>query len=126
MVDPAKAIKAGEQLGTELARSGARLLVYGGPFVEADVVRGFVAGKPANDRSILMWYSKDQEPPPFPEEASHPNLFERRAERGADWEIAFYRSISRADGLILIGGANATKILRSGCDRHEDADTDAG
>lgn len=110
MADPAKAKRAAEQLGAELARVGARLLVYGGPYLEADVVRGFVAGVPANDRSILMWYSKDQEPEPFVEEQRHPNLFDRRAERGPDWEIAFYRSISRADGLIIIGGANATKI----------------
>ena len=71
MKDTAKAKMAAEQLGTELARRGARLLVYGGPFLESDVVRGFVGGKPAEDRSILMWYTKDQEPPPFPEEASH-------------------------------------------------------
>src|ERR1700756_4921086 len=55
--DPAKAKKAAEELGTELAQRGARLLVYGGPFLETDVVRGFVGGKPANDRSILMWYT---------------------------------------------------------------------
>jgi hypothetical protein len=109
MKKPAKARKAAEELGTELAQRGARLLVYGGPFLEADVVRGFVAGKPPEDRSVLMWYSKDQEPPPFAEEADHPNLFERRSGRGADWEIAFYRSIARADGVILIGGGNATK-----------------
>jgi hypothetical protein len=82
MRDAAKARKAAEELGAELARRGARLLVYGGLFVEADVVRGFVAAKPPKDHSILMWYSKDQEPPPFPEEANHPSLFERRAERG--------------------------------------------
>ncbi len=110
MTDPAKAKKAAEQLGAELARRGARLLVYGGPFLETDVVSGFVAGKPANDRSILMWYSKDQEPTPFPEERNNPNLFERRVQRGADWETAFYRSMARADGLVLIGGANATNI----------------
>jgi hypothetical protein len=110
MRDPAKAKKAAQELGTELARCGARLLVYGGPFLEAEVVRGFVAGKPAKDHSILMWYSQENEPPPFAEEAEHPNLFERRSEPGADWEIAFYRSIARADGVILIGGGNATKI----------------
>src|SRR5262249_15713871 len=93
-----------------LAQRGARLLVYGGEFLEEHVVRGFVAGKPAKDRSILMWYTKDQEPPPFPEESSHPNLFERRFERGADWELAVYRSITRAVGLIVIGGETATKI----------------
>src|ERR1022692_4132731 len=75
MKDPAKARRAAEELGSELAQRGARLLVYGGPFLEADVVRGFVAGKPAEDHSILMWYTKDQEPPPFAEESSHPNLF---------------------------------------------------
>jgi len=110
MKDAAKAKKAAQELGTELARRGARLLVYGGPFLEADVVRGFVAGKPAKDRSISMWYSKDQEPPPFAEETDHPSLFERRSERGADWEIAFYRSVARADAVILIGGGNATSI----------------
>lgn len=110
MKDPAKAKQAAEELGAELAQRGARLLVYGGPFVEADFVRGFAAGKPAQDRSILMWYSKDQEPEPFAEEKNHPNLFDRRAEKGADWETAFYRSIGRADGLILIGGGNATMI----------------
>ena len=110
MKDPKKAKQAAEELGVELAKHGARLLVYGGPFLEEDVVRGFVSGRPAKDRSILMWYTKDQEPPPFAEEASHPNLFVRRSERGANWEIAFYRSIARADGVILIGGGNATHI----------------
>jgi hypothetical protein len=44
MKDPAKAKKAAEELGTELAQRGARLLVYGGPFVEADVVRDLSPG----------------------------------------------------------------------------------
>ena len=96
MKNPAKAITAAEEIGTELAKRGARLLVYGGPFIEADVVRGFVAGKPAEDRCIVKWYTKDQEPPPFPEESSHPKLFEQRVEKGVDWEIAFYRSIAMA------------------------------
>jgi hypothetical protein len=109
-VKAAKAKEAAEELGAELARCGARLLVYGGPFIEADVVRGFVAGRPAKDHSIVMAYSKDQEPPPFVEEAAHPNLFDRRSMRGADWEVAFFRSIARADGVILIGGENATLI----------------
>jgi hypothetical protein len=111
MKDTVRAKKAAEDLGSELAKRGARLLVYGGPFIEADVVRGFVAGKPAEDRSIIMCYSKDREPPPFAEEKGQPKLFERRAEKGADWEIAFYRAIARADGVVLIGGGNATKIV---------------
>src|SRR5688572_18979052 len=107
-----KANKAAEELGAELARNSARLLVYGGPFLEVDVVRGFVAAKPKQDHSILMWFTIGNEPPPFAEESSSPRLFERRGERGKDWEVAFYRSVAQADGIILIGGGNATKISR--------------
>lgn len=110
MKDPAKAKKAAEELGSELAKSGARLLVYGGPFLEADVVRGFVAGKPTEDKRIVKWYSQGKEPPPFAEEATNPKLFDPRLEGGADWEIAFYRSVTNAKGVILLGGGNATKI----------------
>lgn len=108
--DSAKVKKAAEELGAELASRGARLLVYGGAYLEADVVRGFVAAKPKHDDSIEMTYTKGNVPPPFPEEATHPKLFRRRSERGADWEVAFYRAITRADGIILMGGGSATKI----------------
>ena len=110
MPDPAKAKQAAQQLGTELAQRGARLLVYGGPYLEADVVKGFVAAKPAEDKCIVMWYSSDKVPPAFPEETGNEKLFDRRTERGADWETAFYRSITRADGVVLLGGGNATKV----------------
>jgi hypothetical protein len=111
MVDPPTAKRAAEALGAELAQRGARLLVYGGPFLEADVVRGFVAGKPSKDHVVVKWYSEDEKPPPFAEEATHGKLFETHSEKGADWEIAFYRSIARANGLIIIGGAKATGIV---------------
>ena len=111
MKDPAKARKAAEDLGEELAKRGTHLLVYGGPFIEADVVRGFIRGNPTEDRSILKWYTKDQEPPPFQEESTHPKLFDSRVEKGVDWEIAFYRSITRADGIVLIGGDYSTKVV---------------
>jgi len=108
--DNVQAKKAAEELGAELAKQGARLLVYGGPFLETDVVRGFVAAKPKTDNSIIMWFTIGNEPPPFPEESTNPKLFKRINERGVDWEVAFYRSITRADGIILMGGGNATKI----------------
>jgi hypothetical protein len=39
--DPEKAKAAAEQPGAELAHKGVRLLVYGGPFPERDIARGF-------------------------------------------------------------------------------------
>ena len=63
--DNVNAKEAAEQLGAELAKQGTRLLVYGGPFLEMDVVRGFVAAKPKTDNSIIMWFTIGNEPPPF-------------------------------------------------------------
>lgn len=108
--NPQNAIRAAEELGAELAKRGARLVVYGGQFLEADVVRGFVAANPSRDHSILMWFTNDQKPTPFAEQAARPKLFQERSERGPDWEIAFYRAITRADGIILMGGGYSTKI----------------
>lgn len=108
--DSTEAKRAAEELGVELAKRGARLLVYGGPYLEADVVRGFVGAKPKRDHSIEMRYTKGHEPLPFPEEATHPKLFRRYSERGADWEVAFYRAITRSDGIIVMGGGDATRI----------------
>ena len=76
MKDPATAKKAAQEIGTEFAQRGARLLVYGRPFLEVDVVQGFVAGKPAEDHSIIMWYTKDQEQLALGEETNHPSLSE--------------------------------------------------
>jgi hypothetical protein len=60
------------------------VLVYGGPLLEADARCGFVAGKPSEDHSILMRYTNDEEPPPFPEEKNYLKLFERRSEKDTD------------------------------------------
>jgi hypothetical protein len=98
------------ELGDQLARRNARLMVYGGPYLEKDVVSGYVKANPRQDHSILMWYSQEQMPPPFSEEATHPKLFKRRADQGTEWEVAFYRSIASADAVLLMGGGRATKI----------------
>jgi hypothetical protein len=110
LANPPLARKAAEELGAELAKRNVRLLVYGGPFLEADVVRGYVGARPKADKSVLMWYSQGQVPPPFAEEAAHPKLFDRHVDSGTDWETAFYRSITSADGVLLMGGANSAKI----------------
>lgn len=110
--DPAKARQAAEELGAELAKRNLRLIVYGGPFLEADVVRGYVAARPKADKSIVMSYSSGQKPPLFAEQGQKANqkLFDDRIDNSADWETAFYKSVASADGLLLMGGGNSAKI----------------
>lgn len=103
-------VKAMEELGRELAKRGARLLVYGGPYAEADAVRGYVAAGPKKDRCIVKWFSSNHPPPPFVEERTHPRLFDERIEKGPNWEVAFYRSLAKADAILLVGGGGATMI----------------
>jgi hypothetical protein len=55
MNDPKKAKQAAVELGTELAKRGARLLVYGGPFLEADVVEGFVVPWVWGKNAFEVW-----------------------------------------------------------------------
>lgn len=109
-IDPVSGSAAAEELGRELAKRGARLLVYGGPYAEADAVRGYVAAGPKADRCIVKWFSHGHAPPPFAEEATRPRLFDERIEKGPNWEVGFYRSLVRADAVIVIGGGNATMI----------------
>ena len=62
LVDAAKAQAAAEQLGAELARRRTRLLVYGGPFLEAHVVRGYVAANPTHEFTKggdISWWWRD-------------------------------------------------------------------
>jgi hypothetical protein len=100
-------------LGNELAKRGCGLVVYDAGFIEADVVKGYVAAKPRSDpreAPILIRQPQDGKFTAFNEEATHPKLFERRADKTGQWEVSFYRSLADSDGLILLGGAYSTSI----------------
>jgi hypothetical protein len=42
----------------------------------------------------------------FPEYTTHRHAFEERRDASDSWEVSFYRSLSRADGVALIGADN--------------------
>jgi hypothetical protein len=110
-IDETKAIA--KALGTEIAKRGHGLLVYDANFIEADAVEGYVAANPTPSstlRPIIIRQPQDGKLVPFKEEATHPTLFERRADKSGLWEVSFYRSLADSDGLILLGGAYSTSI----------------
>lgn len=100
-------------ISAEIARRGCRLLVYDSDnqFIEGEAVSGFVKATKGTLGSIVVRQPQIREPKLFREEASQPELFERRVDSSDQWEVSFYRSIADdADGVVLIGGANSVLI----------------
>jgi hypothetical protein len=110
VTDPAAARQACEDLGRELAKSGWDVVVYSAKrmFIEADVVRGYVAYTPASPGSIHVHSPLGKGS--FDELRRHPELFDVRADSSRDWEVSFYRSLAGCDGVILIGGGRSTLV----------------
>ncbi|HEX6705802.1 MAG TPA: hypothetical protein VF169_13650 [Albitalea sp.] len=112
-VDVAKAREAARLLGETLAKRGHGLIVYDARFIEADVVSAYVAANPKmpeRGAPIIVRQAPMPDNVAFPEEQTHPALFDRIPDSANRWEVTFYRRLADADGLILLGGANATSV----------------
>jgi hypothetical protein len=102
---------AAEHLGRAFAQRGCRILVYSSDpaFIELDLVRGYAGSKDAQPQSIDVLYPINQRPS-FPEENDKGELFNFIPDANPEWEVSFYRSLRRADGVILLGGGTSTLI----------------
>jgi hypothetical protein len=112
-VDVAK--QACEELGRELAKAGYRIVVYSSnpAYIEADIVRGYVASNLAKPQSIEIRYPQSigqGNPPSFPEQKTHPSLFDERPDTHSNWQVSFYASLKDASGVLLLGGASSALI----------------
>ena len=106
----AEARQTAELLGAALAQRGYGIVVYAGAYVESDVVRGYVR-KGRAKKSIRMFCPAEQKgPDSFPEYAAHKALFDHHVDDSHDWEVSFYGSLARVDGVLLIGGARSSFI----------------
>ncbi|MFI9360084.1 hypothetical protein ACIG5E_03315 [Kitasatospora sp. NPDC053057] len=106
------AARAAEEIGAALAAQGCDLMVYSSSpaFLEHHVVTGYLAGAPVAARSIRVRPPFDHPRIDFAEMEQHEKAFEVRHEAGADWEVAFYRSLSEVQGIVLIGGGRTTLV----------------
>lgn len=109
--DAASAPAACEALGRALAEADCDIVVYSSAsdFVEAHVVRGYIASGKARPESIQVRYP-DGGDGDFPEMGEFPDVFHVRPDVSRAWEVSFYRSLFDADGLVLIGGGQSTLV----------------
>lgn len=105
-----------QQLGAALAEAGFGLVVYfsNDQSLEPHVVRGFVAALPADESTMCIdvRYSEAQRGQVvFPEQTSHPKLFQEDTFPGPNWEAPFYRSLAArdsVDAVLLMAGGQST------------------
>ena len=107
--------QACEELGRELAKSGYRIVVYSSApaFIEADIVRGYIASNQAIPKSIEIRYPQSigqGNPPSFPEQQTHSSIFDERPDTHPHWQVSFYASLKDASGVLLLGGAGSALI----------------
>ncbi|EGV28616.1 hypothetical protein ThidrDRAFT_3608 [Thiorhodococcus drewsii AZ1] len=107
----AEARWACKALGEALAKGGWRLAVYSErpDFIEADVVRGYVASGAAETGSVLCYYPQGSTCR-FAERTQTPDVFRDVIDPSDDWEVSFYRSLLEVDAALILGGASSTLI----------------
>jgi hypothetical protein len=110
------AFGAARALGKELARAKHRVLVFSSnpSFVEADMVAGYVASGEALPKSIVILYPRDRDPNihgDFPEQTTHPALFDPKTDPHPRWEASYYQSLPDVKGILMMGGGHATLIM---------------
>jgi len=105
----AEARKACEELGRELATQGCDIVVYSNDpkFIEADIVRGYVASGKAVAGSIHVRapYGKATG---FEGFTQQPDLFDHKPDSRKQWEVPFFRSLSSTNGILIVGGGRST------------------
>jgi hypothetical protein len=99
------------ELGSELAQQGWNIAVYSSDptLIEADVVKGFISQGTGSEGSITCYYPRGANIS-FPEMASHSPLFRNVVDPSDDWEVSFYRSLEKVDGILVLGGGPTTLI----------------
>jgi hypothetical protein len=111
--DPLATQDMAKKLGDALARAGYGLIVYSASpgLIERYVVNGFVASGKAKPRSIIVFSPfGSTKAAAFVEREKHDELFDIRQDNNTGWEVSFFRSLSRTDGVVMIGGGQSTLI----------------
>jgi hypothetical protein len=110
VTDSLAARHACEELGCQLAAAGWDLVAYSvkPKFIEADVVRGYIASGKATPGSIHVRSPLGKGN--FAEYDEKPELFDVKFDPTADWEVAFYRSLADCDGVLVMGGGRSTFV----------------
>ncbi len=104
--------QACEDLGRALSLAGCDLVVFSSKptYVEGQVVRGYAdASSPANPGKVIARPPSHGEVEfDLPADTAAQVVVKR--DTSGEWELSYYRSLIAADGVILLGGGQSTRI----------------
>jgi hypothetical protein len=111
------AIKAAQELGQALAKSGSTIVVYSDKewFLERHVLEGYLdyfKQNPNKKGSVEVHFPKlvdENDVTPFNNYLDN-TMFTFKGPIGDKWEISFYRSLADVDGALFLGGGRSSLI----------------
>ena len=112
---PLKNVEHGEQacleLGRAIAKAGCDLAVFSSKpkYVEARVVHGYAAALTTGKPGRLVVYVPSHAEVLFDVPKDRVEVV-IRTDTSGEWELPYYRALSSADGVVLIGGGRSTRI----------------
>jgi hypothetical protein len=112
---PLKNLEHGEQacqeLGRAIAKAGCDLAVFTSKpkYVEAWVVQGYAEASTADKPGRVVAHLPSHAEVAFDVPKDKVEVV-TRTDTSGEWELPYYRALSSADGVVLIGGGQSTRI----------------
>ncbi|HEY0698726.1 MAG TPA: hypothetical protein VGD43_13065, partial [Micromonospora sp.] len=113
---PVRSVELGaaacRELGGALAQAGCDLLIFSSKpaYVEADVVAGYVAVATVDDPGRVVARPPKGATVSFDLPVESGVSLQVEPDTSGEWELAYYRSLLRSDGVLLVGGGQSTRI----------------
>ncbi|MEU3438164.1 hypothetical protein [Streptomyces sp. NPDC006863] len=110
--DAASAPEAARLLGAELYRAGCDIAVFSSKptYVEADVVRGYAEAGTAGAPGTVFAYPPRHRSVDFALPPESCVTVRTVRDTSGEWELSYYRTLLSADGVLLMGGGQSTRI----------------
>jgi hypothetical protein len=100
------------ELGEALARAGCDLLVFSSSagYIEVDVVRGYAGASARETPGRVVARTPKNKTIAFDLPVGTAVTLEVEPDTSGEWELPYYRSLLRSDGILLVGGGQLTRI----------------
>jgi hypothetical protein len=108
VTDADGAITTARFIGGALAKAGYCMIVYASERIEKSAVEGFLKENPPPKSIIVLSPRTENVPKGFSQFGTNRAAFDPQTLSGERWGLSFYRSVSDANGLALIGGGRFT------------------
>ncbi|MFB6521217.1 hypothetical protein [Streptomyces sp. NPDC056401] len=100
------------ELGRELARAGFDIAVFSSKptYIEHDVVHGYAEGTDEQNPGRVAAYPPRHREIAFALPEGSSVTLDTYRDTSGEWEVAYYRTLLNCDGVLMVGGGQATRV----------------